>query len=137
MASVRRLNRVGQGGLISERVLAALVIALVSFFSASVFAQGPRLPGGGAKGFEKPADRILEPELDLERLPEKPELRLPPVVPTPRRPDRLAPGIRVFVKEFEIFGNTVFTDAELGEITAPYVGREITSEELEEALAAL
>jgi hemolysin activation/secretion protein len=36
------------------------------------------------------------------------------------------------VKEFEFSGNTVFTDAQLGEITAPYVGREITSEELEE-----
>jgi hemolysin activation/secretion protein len=44
----------------------------------------------------------------------------------------LAPGIRVFVNAFEISGNTVFTDAELDAITAPYVGREITSEELEE-----
>jgi hemolysin activation/secretion protein len=31
------------------------------------------------------------------------------------------------VKEFEFSGNTVFTDAQLREITSPYRGREITS----------
>ncbi|MCK5363792.1 MAG: ShlB/FhaC/HecB family hemolysin secretion/activation protein, partial [Gammaproteobacteria bacterium] len=101
----------------------------MSFFSVSVYAQGPAQPGGG---FQKPSDRLIEPELDVKPLPEKPQLRLPAIVPTPTRPDQLAPGILVFVKEFVFSGNTVFTDAELGEITAPYVGREITSEELEE-----
>ncbi len=111
-------------------MLVTLVVPLVSLLSLDVYAQGPAAPGGGVLGGERPAERLLEPE--LERKPEKPELVLPPVAPAPRRPDRIAPGIRVFVKGFEISGNTVFTTAELDAITAPYVGREITSEELEE-----
>ena len=133
MRSARRLHGAGQGGRVTQWVLLTLVVSFVSFFSVSVHAQGPAQPGGGFKGFQKPSDRLIEPELDLKPLPEKPQLRLPPIVPTPTRPGRLAPGILVFVKEFVFSGNTVFTDAELGEITASYVGREITSEELEEA----
>lgn len=132
MTNACRLHWAGQGGLGSRRVVATLMAAFVALFSVIVHAQGPALPGGGIKGFQKPRDRIIEPEEDLKPLPEKPQLRLPPVAPTPAQPDQLAPGILVFVKAFEFSGNTVFTDAELGEITAPYVGREITSEELEE-----
>ena len=138
MSSARGLHRAGQGGLVSQWVLVTLGISLLSFFSIIAHAQGPALPGGGPrieeslKGFQRPEDRLLEPAEDLKPLPEEPSLRLPPIVPTPTRPDRLAPGILVSVEEFVFSGNTVFTDAELGEITAPYVGREITSEELEE-----
>lgn len=114
-------------------VFIALGVLLAPLFSADVHAQlppGPRVEEG-LKGIQRPEDRLLEPE-DLKPLPEEAPLRLPPITPTPERPDRLAPGIRVFVEEFVFSGNTVFTDAELAELTAPYVGREITSEELEE-----
>lgn len=40
---------------------------------------------------------------------------------------------RLTVKEYRFEGNTVFTDAELAAVTAPFTNREITSEELEEA----
>ena len=112
-----------------------LAATLGSLFSAH--AQGQLPPGAGPrveeglKGIQRPGDRLLQPE-ELKPLQEEPPLRLPPIAPTPKSPDRLAPGILVFVKEFAFSGNTVFTDAQLGEITAAYTGREITSEELEE-----
>jgi hemolysin activation/secretion protein len=115
----------------------ACAILAVSLFSGDTDAQGPLQPGGGPrieeslKGIQRPEDRLLAPE-ELKPLPEEPPLRLPPIAPTPRQPDRLAPGIRVFVKEFVFSGNTVFTDTQLREITSAYSGREITSEELEE-----
>jgi hemolysin activation/secretion protein len=44
---------------------------------------------------------------------------------------------RVFVREFRFEGNTVFTTGELARVTAPYTGREVTSEELEDARRAV
>ncbi len=40
---------------------------------------------------------------------------------------------RVQVRQFAFTGNTVFTTAELAAVTAPYTGRAITAEELQEA----
>jgi hemolysin activation/secretion protein len=44
---------------------------------------------------------------------------------------------RTFVREFRFDGNTVFSDAELRKLTAPYTGRELSREELEEARRAV
>ena len=44
---------------------------------------------------------------------------------------------RVFVRTFHFEGNTVFSDEELARVVAPYVGREITREELQEARRAV
>ncbi|MFQ5936001.1 MAG: ShlB/FhaC/HecB family hemolysin secretion/activation protein [Acidiferrobacterales bacterium] len=62
--------------------------------------------------------------------PEVPELVLPPIPPPP--PARLPFVIRVFVREFRITGNTVFTTDELKKVTAPFENREITNNDLEE-----
>ena len=40
---------------------------------------------------------------------------------------------RVFVRRFELIGNTVFSTAELAVVTAPYENRTLTAEELQEA----
>jgi len=40
---------------------------------------------------------------------------------------------QVFVRRFELTGNTVFTDEELATVTAPYENRTLTAEELQEA----
>jgi hemolysin activation/secretion protein len=135
MTNAGRLNRARQGSLVVRGVLLILAATLGSIFSQQTESQlppgaGPRVEEG-LKGIQRPEDRLLRPE-ELKPLQEEPPLRLPPIAPTPERPDRLAPGILVFVKEFEFSGNTVFTDAQLREITSPYSGREITSEELEE-----
>ena len=73
-----------------------------------------------------------EPPLELPSFePEEPtpSLRLPTPAPVP---EERFPTLRVFVRNFVISGNTVFTTAELDVITAPYENREITNEELQE-----
>lgn len=77
-----------------------------------------------------------------ERLPlpefERPEDVLPPLRPLPpeERPGP-AVGVRVFVRDIELTGNTVFSDAELGEVTAPYDNRLIGNEDLDALRQAL
>jgi hemolysin activation/secretion protein len=43
----------------------------------------------------------------------------------------------VFVRQIQVTGSTVFSEAELAAVTAPYVDRAVTSEELEELRLAL
>jgi hemolysin activation/secretion protein len=83
-------------------------------------------------GDERPPLKEFAPE------PPEPSLALPPMpVPPPDERDRLATGIRVFVTEFRIVGSSVFSGQELAQVTAPYTGREITSEELIEVRDAI
>jgi len=69
---------------------------------------------------------------------------LPEGVPPPPPPSRIEPPpsvlppatpnlgmIRVFVREIRVVGSTVFSADELAKLTAPYVNRELTSEDLE------
>jgi hemolysin activation/secretion protein len=81
-----------------------------------------------------------------EELPELPELEPPeaappervlPPVPLPPEEDQLSGALRIFVREFQFKGNTVFSDAELHELVKPYTNREISSAELQQASRAL
>jgi hemolysin activation/secretion protein len=65
-----------------------------------------------------------------------PELVLPPIPPPPGRAPEAA-GERVRVEAFRFEGNTVFSDAELTAVVAPWTGREITSAELRAARDAV
>jgi len=56
-----------------------------------------------------------------------PPLQLAP----PRR--TLAASSRIFVREFRFEGNTTFSGRELAKVVAPYTGRELSAEELEDA----
>jgi hemolysin activation/secretion protein len=65
-----------------------------------------------------------------------PELVLPPIPPpSPTGPPPA--GARVFVRGFRFEGNTVFDDAQLAAVTAPWSGREIASSELRAARDAV
>ena len=57
---------------------------------------------------------------------------LPEIPSAPQQPpgNRLG-NIRVFVRDITVTGSTVFSDAELAEVTAPYRNRELTTEDLE------
>lgn len=55
----------------------------------------------------------------------------PEILPAPQK-DRISAMPQVFVRQFKLEGNTVFSDGELSEIIAPYENREITSEELQD-----
>jgi hemolysin activation/secretion protein len=75
--------------------------------------------------------------------PQTPELpKLPETIPSPSPPPTLtvpetqpqeplpAVGIRVKVKNIEVRGSTVFTQAELDKVVAPFLNRELTFEQL-------
>ena len=47
------------------------------------------------------------------------------------------PDLRVFVREIKVIGSTVFSAEELAKVTAPYLNREVTSEDLEALRVAL
>ena len=56
---------------------------------------------------------------------------LPPIPPVPPRQLEPLPRLRVLVKEIRVVGSTIFSDEELAKVTAPYVNREVTTEDLE------
>jgi hemolysin activation/secretion protein len=60
---------------------------------------------------------------------------LPPVPLAPK--GEPFPALRVFVREIRIIGSTVFSPEELAKIAAPYVNREVNSEDLEALRVAL
>jgi hemolysin activation/secretion protein len=106
----------------------AVVIAWGTFAANKAHAQVPV--------FQTPREELPEvPELEPpEAAP--PERVLPPAPVFPEE-DRLSGALRIFVREFELAGNTVFSSAELHELLAPYTGREISSAELQQASRTL
>jgi hemolysin activation/secretion protein len=119
-----RLTRSGVAAMLlfGHALLASAPLAL---------AQGPRT-GGLERGPEE-----TRPELPEFAPAPAPELELPPLPQPPGRERRPSAGVRVFVREFRTTGNTVISDRELAEVTAPYTGRAITTEELLELRDAL
>jgi hemolysin activation/secretion protein len=106
---------------VRTQVAAGLLVACAACGVAR--AQAPALPSETRPG-EKP---LPLPEF---RKPPAEILDLPAVKPP--EPGQLPFAVRVLVRKFRITGNTVFSDAELAQIAAPYENREITSSELEE-----
>jgi len=100
------------------RVAAAVLFLILISVDGNAYAQGVR-----------PSDERPE----LPGFPEEePEPSLLPPLPAPpaEEEDRLSSGRRVFVKQFEVQGSTVFPEEELARVTAPWEGREISSTEL-------
>ena len=62
---------------------------------------------------------------------------LPPIPPAPPRQLEPLPRVRVFVREIRVVGSTIFSAKELAKVTAPYVNREVTTEDLEALRLAL
>jgi hemolysin activation/secretion protein len=56
-----------------------------------------------------------------------------PTAVTPKDEGQLSAAARVHVRAFRFTGNTVFTAAQLNTVVADYVGRDVSSDELEEA----
>ena len=78
-------------------------------------------------GSERPDLEPFEEPEDLEGR----RLTLPPI-PDSIAPDRqrLSAAGRVYVAGYSVVGSTAFGEEELAQLTAPYAGRAITSEEL-------
>ncbi|MEO7862408.1 MAG: ShlB/FhaC/HecB family hemolysin secretion/activation protein [Nitrospirales bacterium] len=80
--------------------------------------------------------------------PQRPELpSLPPTpappplapmpVPPPGPESKEFPALTILVKDIALRGNTVFTNEQLREVTAPYTNRELTTEDIEALRIAL
>ncbi|MCP4691569.1 MAG: ShlB/FhaC/HecB family hemolysin secretion/activation protein [Desulfobacterales bacterium] len=86
----------------------------------------------GGPGFD-PTGRSGDPRPDLlEEKPPGPAPRLlPPPPPPPRETKGKSPYLGVFVREIIISGSTAFSPGDFAEISAPYLNRELTNEDLE------
>lgn len=110
-------------------------LAGAGFLMVPAFAQGlPRIIDPTGRSGEPPPLEQVEP---LPPLP-APEELLPPVRPSEpeKRPEK-GPILRVFIKDIQVVGSTVFSDAQLQQVTTPYENREVTTEDLEELRRAL
>ena len=97
-------------------------ISVFAFFlviisaSAALLAQG--LPRGSPQQ-PRPGDRRLELP-DIEPLPKGPDFELP-TVPKVKPDAPLSAGPRFLLKGIRFHGNTVFSDAELVAVAAPFL----------------
>lgn len=105
----------------------ALMLIPGMLFIAEASAQ-PLSGGAAVDQIRRPGQTELPPPV-FEPPEPKPDLVLPPVQPE-RPADRPGPQLRVLVKKFVFEGNTIFSDAELSKLVAPYEGRVIGADEL-------
>jgi hemolysin activation/secretion protein len=64
--------------------------------------------------------------------PQPPPSPVLPIVPLPPEGKAPTPGaVRVFVHDIHVVGSTVFSDAEINEVTAPFKNRTLVTEDLE------
>ena len=81
-----------------------------------------------------PSQRSAEPPPVTKEKPLTPEpspLAPFPLPPLPSERPGPGPGLHVLVKEIRLSGNTVFTAEELTAVTAPYLNKDLTTEDLE------
>ncbi len=83
-----------------------------------------------AQPFDRPAQQ--RPPLPSYEEPgeARPELLLPDLPELPELDGAVAAGPRVLVRSFEIEGSTVFDEEDFRPLVAPWIGREISSEDL-------
>ena len=115
-----------------RRLLGWLLLAAVLVLNVAVYAQ--------EGGLIAPPELPRLPEAPPEVSPESPLLPppiLPPVPPLAPEERELAPGPKLFVHKIIVTGSTVFSEAKIAELTRPFVGRGVTSEELESLRLAL
>lgn len=87
-------------------------------------------PPAGAIDRIRPSERRLEPpELRPETPP--PRFELPPVPPAPEQAP-LSRGPTFVLRGLRFEGNTVFTDEELGRVVQPFIGRRVSTEQLQD-----
>jgi hemolysin activation/secretion protein len=86
-------------------------------------------------GIDTPLRDFALPPAELPEQPPAGPILPPP--PLPPEDDQLSGALRIQLREFRITGNSVFNDAQLAEVLAPYTKREITSAELQAARQAL
>ena len=102
--------------------LLTLAIALLASSPAVVRAQDAGPPA--VPGKDPQAPPLLQPARPA------PQLQAPSPSQPPAATQRAASLPRIRVREIRVTGSTVFSDAALAEVTEPYVGRDLTQEDL-------
>jgi hemolysin activation/secretion protein len=125
-------------GIFSTRALCAGLIVGQCLTGVTVTAQvTPPLPP-----LFDPTGRSGKPPAPLKDEFQAPDMPPPsPVLPDIAPPSSMPPqrlgSIRVFVHDIHVTGSTVFSEAELADVVAPYRNRELTTEDLERVRLAL
>ncbi len=120
---------------VQQRCRPSLLFALAALVTcglgpARALAQVPAPRGVPFEPIQRPGD--VRPEIPPPEPERRPQFTLPPI-PAPSEDDlALSQRPRVSVREFRVTGSTVFSDEELARVTAPYAGRALGSEELEQ-----
>jgi len=113
--------------MLASRRSAGPLLALVLLAQAPAFAQGRPLPPR-FESQQRPGE--IRPKLPEPGAPEAPGFVLPAVPPPSEAEGRLSHGPQIVVHEFHVTGSTIFSEEALARVTAPYVGRQIASEQL-------
>jgi hemolysin activation/secretion protein len=108
--------------------LSVFVFFLV-IFAAGNESAAQTVPGGGGLQQPRPGDRRLELP-DIEPLPKGPDFKLP-TVPKVKPEAPLSSGPRFLLKGVRFEGNTVFSDADLIAVAAPFIDRPVSTEDIE------
>lgn len=87
----------------------------------------PGLPPIEKFGTEQPRLPEIQP-----KPPPSPKFTLPPIEPAPEEKPALSAPLKIYVRKFQLTGNTVFSAEELRKVTAPFENRPITTQELQE-----
>ena len=103
---------------------ATLTFGLIACDSA-VAQEAQGLEPSGQPGDKRP------PLIEKEPLGPPPSLEIPPPPPPEEKLPGKLPLARVYVRKVIVTGSTVFSEEDLATVTAPYEGREVTSEDLE------
>lgn len=105
-----------------------IILALAATFAtAAAHAQTAGVAPSPALDIPRPGDeRLRQPEFEQNK--ETPRFTLPPAPEPP--PGALSGAAAVFIRKINVEGATVFTAAELAQITAPYENRLVTAGEL-------
>ena len=112
-------------------VMIVAISASTTLLSTAGFAQSiPPSDTGLPPGVEEPIPEPAPLPLPEELLP------LPSTLPEQPQPGLDVPGT-IVVEKFEVVGSSVFSEAELAEATADYIGKHITFAELFEARSAI
>lgn len=101
-------------------------------------------PGFGQVGLPSPIDPSgrsgLPPPVQREQPlepKESPTDVLTPIQPTHEELKEKGPVLRIFVRKIQVVGSTVLSQEEVGQLTAPYENRDITSDDLEDVRSLL
>ncbi len=111
---------------VRQRFFCFGLVMLMVFLHTIAFAQSAVDPTG--RSGEPPGP--LKKEFQQPSPPPSPVLPIVPPLPETGAPTQ--PGtVRVFVSDVQVIGNTVFSDAEIAEVTVPFKNRTLLTEDLE------